>query len=118
MQGGGILSTQYFVMIVTAVVVGTLARALTIKEDFRQYPSYPNGYLIHLLTGFVAAALGAVAIPALMTKNFVAVTSWRWPSSSFQKTMTLDLAKAIKAEVMQMKSGDYVLLRLRITGAK
>lgn len=28
-----------------------------------------------------------------------------------QKTMTLDLAKAMKAEVMQMQSGDYVLLR-------
>ena len=58
MQAGGILSTQYIVMIVTAMVVGTLARALTIKEDFRQYPSYPNGYLIHLLTGFVAASWG------------------------------------------------------------
>ncbi|UFU00436.1 YIEGIA family protein [Radiobacillus kanasensis] len=69
-----ILSTEHVVMIVTALLVGTLARAITIKEDFRQYPSYPNGYLIHLVTGFVAAALGAVAIPALMTKNFVAVT--------------------------------------------
>ncbi|QDP39675.1 YIEGIA family protein [Radiobacillus deserti] len=69
-----ILSTEHIVLIVTALVVGTVARAITIKEDFRQYPSYPNGYLIHLVTGFVAAALGAVAIPALMTKNFVAVT--------------------------------------------
>lgn len=70
----GIISTEHIVLIVSAVIMGTLARVLTIKEDFRQYPSYPNGYLIHLLTGFVAAALGAVAIPALMTKNFVAVT--------------------------------------------
>lgn len=29
-----------------------------------------------------------------------------------QKTMTLDLAKAMKAEVMQMKSGDYVVMRV------
>ncbi|MEB3101734.1 YIEGIA family protein [Ferviditalea candida] len=69
-----ILSTDFIVMIATAVIVGTLARLLSLKEDFRQYPSYPNGYMIHLLTGFVAAALGAVAIPALMTKNFIAVT--------------------------------------------
>jgi len=69
-----IISTDHIVMIVTAVTIGTLARILTIKEDFRQYPSYPNGYMIHMITGFVAAALGAVAIPALMTKNFVAVT--------------------------------------------
>ncbi|NLT94272.1 MAG: YIEGIA protein [Clostridia bacterium] len=69
-----LISTQYVVLIVTAIITGTLARALTLREDYRQYPSYPNGYLIHLLTGFIAASLGAVAIPALMTKNFVAVT--------------------------------------------
>ncbi|GAA3328919.1 hypothetical protein GCM10020331_074840 [Ectobacillus funiculus] len=68
------ISHEHIVMIVTAIIVGTLARILNIKEDFRQYPSYPNGYMIHLVTGFIAAALGAVAIPALMTKNFIAVT--------------------------------------------
>jgi uncharacterized protein len=68
------ISHEHIVMVVTAVIVGTLARAFTIKEDYRQYPSYPNGYLIHLVTGFVSAAIGAVAIPALMTKNFIAVT--------------------------------------------
>ncbi|MFD1849657.1 YIEGIA family protein [Oceanobacillus bengalensis] len=68
------ISSQYLVMIVTGIVMGTMARIMTIKADYRQYPSYPNGYLIHLVTGFVAASLGAVAIPALMTKNFVAVT--------------------------------------------
>jgi uncharacterized protein len=70
----GLISTEHIALIVTAIVIGTLARVITIKEDYRQYPSYPNGYMIHLITGFVAAALGAVAIPALMTKNFVAVT--------------------------------------------
>ncbi|MFZ7103175.1 MAG: YIEGIA family protein [Peptococcaceae bacterium] len=69
-----IISTEYIVLIVTGIIMGTLARILTLKEDYRQYPTFPNGYLIHLVTGFIAAALGAVAIPALMTKNFVAVT--------------------------------------------
>ncbi|WP_160725966.1 YIEGIA family protein [Bacillus sp. USDA818B3_A] len=71
---GGPLERDQIILILTALIVGTIARIITIKEDFRQYPSYPNGYLIHLVLGFVAAALGAVAIPALMTKNFVAVT--------------------------------------------
>lgn len=70
----GFISKEHIILIVTATILGTLSRMLTLKEDYRQYPSYPNGYLIHLLTGFVAAALGAVSIPALMTKNFVAVT--------------------------------------------
>ncbi|MEY2373347.1 YIEGIA family protein [Lysinibacillus capsici] len=70
----GMISKEYLIMIITATIIGTLARAFTIKEDFRQYPSYPNGYMLHLVTGSVAAALGAFAIPALMTKNFTAVT--------------------------------------------
>ncbi len=71
---GGPLERDQVILIVTSLIIGTVARLITIKEDFRQYPSYPNGYLIHLVLGFVAAALGAVAIPALMTKNFIAVT--------------------------------------------
>jgi uncharacterized protein len=69
-----VIASEHLVLMITALVVGFFARLITIKEDYRQYPSYPNGYLIHLVTGFVAAALGAVAIPAIMTKNFVAVT--------------------------------------------
>ena len=71
---GGPLERDQVILILTALIIGTIARVITIKEDFRQYPSYPNGFLIHLVLGFIAASLGAVAIPALMTKNFIAVT--------------------------------------------
>lgn len=73
-MSNGNISEEHIILIITAIILGTLARVLTIKEDYRQYPSYPNGYLIHLITAFIAASLGAVAVPALMTKNFVAVT--------------------------------------------
>lgn len=29
-----------------------------------------------------------------------------------QKTMTADIAKALKADVVQMKSGDYLVIRV------
>lgn len=74
MENSEIIPASYLVMIITATVVGTLARTLTIKQDYRQYPSHPNGYLIHFVTGALAAALGAFIVPTLMTKNFVAVT--------------------------------------------
>ncbi|MFD2168814.1 YIEGIA domain-containing protein [Tumebacillus lipolyticus] len=69
-----LLSTEHLMMITTGFVVGTLARLMTLREDYRQYPSYPNGYIIHVVTGAVAAAIGAVAIPSLLTKNFVGVS--------------------------------------------
>ncbi|EKO1912684.1 YIEGIA family protein [Clostridium botulinum] len=70
----GIISQQQIIFIITAIIMGSLARILTIIQDYRQYPSYPNGYLINLVTGIIAAALGAVAVPALMNKNFTAIT--------------------------------------------
>jgi hypothetical protein len=74
MEGNELLESADLRVIITAIIIGTFARIITLKEDFRQYPSYPNGYLIHLITGFIASALGAVALPALLVKNFVAVT--------------------------------------------
>ncbi|NLM45641.1 MAG: hypothetical protein GX200_02400, partial [Firmicutes bacterium] len=50
--------------ILTGVVLGTLARYWMLRRDFRQYPSYPHAVVTHLALGFVAATLGAVAVPA------------------------------------------------------
>lgn len=96
------ISNEHIVMILTAIVVGTVARVLTIKEDFRQYPSYPNGYLIHLVTGFISAALGAVAVPALMTKNFVAVTFLSMAIQQFR-----DVRKAEKDSLKDLENTEY-----------
>lgn len=96
------ISKEHIVMIVTAIIIGTLARLFTIKEDYRQYPSYPNGYMIHLLTGFVAAALGAVAIPALMTKNFVAVTFLTLAIQQFR-----DVRKAERESLKDLENTEF-----------
>lgn len=70
----GIISPLYAWAITMGVVMGTIARAITLVVDYRQTPTYPDGQFIHLIAGFVAAALGAVAIPALLEKNYAAFT--------------------------------------------
>ncbi|MCM3453335.1 YIEGIA family protein [Heyndrickxia oleronia] len=97
------ISHEHIIMIVTAIIVGTLARIFSLKEDFRQYPSYPNGYLIHIVTGFISAALGAVAIPALLTKNFVAVTFLAIAIQQFR-----DVRKAEKESLTDLENTEYV----------
>lgn len=69
-----VFSDYYIISIVTSILCGTLARYVTLIVDYRQYPSYPNSYLIHMVTGFIASAIGAIAIPALLEKNYEAVT--------------------------------------------
>jgi len=71
-----IKSLQYsdIVLILSGIIMGTIARIFTLHVDYRQNPSFPGGVFINLVTGFIASILGAVAIPALMAKDFTAVT--------------------------------------------
>lgn len=79
-----ILSTPNLYLIIIAVIGGTIARLATLREDYRQYPSVPNGYLGQVVLGFISSTLGAVSIPALMTNNFTAVTFLTLALTQFQ----------------------------------
>ncbi|UOF90892.1 YIEGIA family protein [Fodinisporobacter ferrooxydans] len=86
-----VLTTPHIYLIVIAIIGGTLARIATLREDYRQYPSFPNGYLNQAVFGFVASTLGAVAIPALMANNFTAVTFLTLALTQFQNVRKLEL---------------------------
>jgi uncharacterized protein len=102
MEGNDLITSWDLQVIITAIIVGTFARVITLKEDFRQYPSYPNGYLIHLITGFIAASLGAVALPALLSKNFVAVTFLSIAIQQFR-----DVRKMEKESLTDLEETEY-----------
>lgn len=85
------LAQPYIYLIITAVIGGTLARVATIREDYRQYPSFPNGYVNQIIYGFIAATLGAVSVPALMTNNYTAVTFLGLAVTQFQNLRRLVL---------------------------
>lgn len=61
-----------------AIIAGTASgfadRWLMLRSDYRYYPTYPHAYLTHLALGFIAAVLGAVAVPALAKPDYTAVT--------------------------------------------
>ena len=69
-----LLSPEYVTMILTGIASGMIARFITLYVDFRQTPTFPNGVFNNIVIGFVASCLGAVAIPALMEKEFTAIT--------------------------------------------
>lgn len=106
-MGTEIISQQYVIIIITSIIIGTLARVLTLVVDYRQYPTYPNGYLIHLVTGFIASALGALAVPALMSKDFEAVTFLALAIEQFRdvRRMETESLNALE-EVNNVSRGD------------
>lgn len=89
-------------IILVSLLVGFVARWLILKVDYRQYPTYPNAYLIHLTTGFIAAAIGAVAVPALLSRNFTAVTFLTVAIQQFR-----DVRKAEREALQDLESSEY-----------
>ena len=57
------------VAIAVGIVFGIVCRIITLRTDYRQYPTYPHGKVIHVSLGVIAAGLGAVAVPALLKKD-------------------------------------------------
>lgn len=81
---------KYTLAISAGIFMGTLARLYLLKVDYRQYPSYPQGYITHLTIGMVAAALGAVAIPALIDREYTAVTFLALAVQQFREVRNME----------------------------
>ncbi len=65
---------KYGDMVLLAITLGLSARLMMLRIDYRQYPGYPHGYIVHLTLGFLAAFLGSLVLPAFLEGNYVAVT--------------------------------------------
>ncbi|OCA97930.1 YIEGIA family protein [Clostridium beijerinckii] len=85
-----ILSQYYIFLILIPILCGTAARYITLVVDYRQYPSYPNGYLIHLVAGFISSGIGAIAIPAILERNFEAITFLVLATEQFREVRKIE----------------------------
>ncbi len=59
---------------IVALVVGILCRGLVLRVTDKQYPSRPQDYLEQIIISGLSASLGAIALPALIDKEFAALT--------------------------------------------
>lgn len=85
------LSSADIFIIATGILMGTIARLICLKIDSRQIPSYPTAYFNNIILGFVAATLGAVAIPALLAKDYVAVTFLTIAAQQFRDVRSAEM---------------------------
>ncbi|RKP57398.1 hypothetical protein D7Z26_03575 [Cohnella endophytica] len=78
----------------TSVVLGTAfgmaTRIIMLRSDYRQYPAYPHGKIIHLALGLIAGALGAVAVPSLYNKNYTAITFLALAAQQFREVRNME----------------------------
>lgn len=97
-------------VILVGVLSGTATRVVLLRIDYRQYPGYPHGYLAHAFLGFIASALGAVAVPAILKPDFTAVTFLALAAQQFREIRNMERKTLESLEESELVSRglDYI----------
>ncbi|PYI54956.1 YIEGIA family protein [Paenibacillus flagellatus] len=101
---------RYTAGILVGVVFGVLARLTMLRTDYRQYPTYPHGRIIHISLGVIAAALGAVAVPSLFDRNYTAITFLTVAAQQFRDVRNMERNTLTKMDEMELvpRGGTYI----------
>ena len=81
---------SYLLPVFIGIIFGFVARTILLRTDFRQYPTYPTGKIIHLSFGFIAAFIGAVAIPSVLESDWTAVTFLGLAATQFREVRKME----------------------------
>ncbi len=97
-----LLDNKYTIGIIMGMLFGMLARLSMLRTDYRQYPTHPHGKIIHLSLGIIAAALGSVAVPALLKKDYTAVTFLTVAAQQFRDVRNMERDTLTKIDGMEL----------------
>ncbi|MDF2556467.1 MAG: hypothetical protein K0R71_295 [Bacillales bacterium] len=84
------MSINYTNAVIFGLIIGTTARLYMMRTDYRQYPTYLHGKIVHVALGFIAAGLGSIFIPALLQKNYTAITFLTLAASQFREVRNME----------------------------
>lgn len=81
---------NYLLPVTVGTLLGFIARIILLRTDFRQYPTYPTGRIIHLSFGFIAAFIGSVAVPSVLESDWTAVTFLGLAATQFREVRKME----------------------------
>lgn len=67
------------------LTIGILSRVIMLNLDRKQYPPQPNTLLSQLVLAFVASALGALLVPALIERSYTSITFLSLAAEQFRQ---------------------------------
>ncbi|RXZ76882.1 hypothetical protein EBB07_31765 [Paenibacillaceae bacterium] len=97
-----ILNNKLSIGIMLGVFFGLASRLVLLRTDYRQYPTYPHGRIIHISLGIIAAALGAVAVPSLYNKDYTAITFLTLAAQQFRDVRKMERDTLTKIDDMEL----------------
>jgi hypothetical protein len=81
---------------------GVLSRIHLLRTDYRQFPTVPHGKIIHIALGVIAAGLGSVAVPALLNKDYTAITFLSLAAQQFREVRNMERETLGKIDSMEL----------------
>ncbi len=69
---------------IVSLLIGVMCRGLVLRITDKQYPTRPQDYLEQIIISGLSASLGAIALPALIDKEFSALTFFAVAIQQFQ----------------------------------
>lgn len=90
--------------VLLGMIFGIISRLLMLRTDYRQYPTYPHGRIIHIALGVIASALGAVAVPALYHKDYTAITFLTLAAQQFRDVRKMERDTLTKIDSLELVS--------------
>nr|WP_283809132.1 YIEGIA family protein [Tumebacillus amylolyticus] len=83
-------------------IMGIICRVLLLRTDYRQYPTYPHGKIIHLALGVIASGLGSVLVATLLDKNYTAVTFLTLAAQQFRDVRNMERQMLTNCDEMEL----------------
>lgn len=105
-----LLANEFVVPLTIGFVFGIMCRINLLRTDYRQYPTYPHGKIIHVSLGVIASALGALAVPALLKENYTAVTFLTVAAQQFRDVRNMERTTLTEIDKQELvpRGGPYI----------
>lgn len=93
---------KYLATLTVATLAGFFARFSMLRTDYRQYPSYPQGWAIHMFLGFIGGLIGAIIVPAFLEEEYAAVSFLLLAASQFRDVRAMERSTLAEMEKTEM----------------
>ncbi|MGD8189181.1 YIEGIA family protein [Brevibacillus ginsengisoli] len=103
-------ANEFVIPLILGIGFGVACRMYLLRTDYRQYPTYPHGKVIHVALGVIAAALGSVAIPAFIKENYTAITFLTIAAQQFRDVRTMERSTLTEIDKQELvpRGGSYI----------
>lgn len=96
--------SEYVFPVLFGMIAGIVDRLFMLRTDYRQYPTYLHGKIVHIALGFIASALGAVAVPALIEENITAITFLTIAANQFREVRNMERNTLTRLDEIELVS--------------